>query len=360
MDAHVSLAINVRMLRKEFELQIDSQFPDTGITALFGPSGSGKTTLLRCIAGLEHAAGAQMRFNDEIWQDGKRFVSAHRRRIGYVFQEGSLFPHLSVRGNLEYGLHRVPKTQRRVQLDEAVAFMGLSELLTRRPHQMSGGQRQRVAIARALLTSPQMLLMDEPLSSLDLASRHELLPHLERLHDDLSIPIIYVTHDINEVMRVADHLALLEAGRLRAFGPIHELLTRPDLPLAHLEQAGSVLDGVVAQHDAQFHLSYIDVAGGRLAISLKSAPIGKTIRVRVEARDVSLALKPPQQSSISNVLLCRVVDLTPDRDPAQRLVRLDVAGKPLLSRITQRSVLQLGIEPGTQLYAQIKSVALMN
>jgi molybdate transport system ATP-binding protein len=356
----MSLAINLRFARKDFELQIDSRFPDSGITALFGPSGSGKTTLLRCIAGLERVPGAQLRFNDETWQDEKAFLPTHRRRVGYVFQEASLFPHLTTRDNLSFGLRRVPAAQRRVQLDEAVTFMGLSDLLVRRPHEMSGGQRQRIAIARALLTSPQLLLMDEPLSSLDLTSRGDLLPHLERLHDELSIPIVYVTHDINEVMRVADHIGLLDAGRMTALGPIHELLTRPDLPLIHLDQAGSILDGIIAQHDAHFHLSYVDVPGGRLAISLKSAPIGKAVRVRIEARDVSLAIRPPQQSSITNILPARVLDVIADRDPAQQLVRIDVGGKTLLARITQRSAFQLAIEPGTQLYAQIKSVALMN
>jgi molybdate transport system ATP-binding protein len=216
-----------------------------------------------------------------------------------------------------------------------------------------------VAIARALLSSPRLLLMDEPLSSLDLASRNDVLPHLERLHDDLSIPILYVSHEVNEVMRIADHLLLMDAGRSVAFGPVQELLTRPDLPLAHLEQAGSVLEGVIAQHDQQYHLSYVEVPGGRLAISLKSAPIGKTVRVRIEARDVSLALQPPQRSSITNVLPARVADVTADRDPAQRLIRLQVGNSPLLARITQRSVQQLAIASGQQVYVQIKSVALM-
>jgi molybdate transport system ATP-binding protein len=356
----MSIDINLRLARRHFDLQIEGKYPEVGITALFGPSGSGKTTLLRCLAGLERAPGAQLRFNDEIWQDTAHFVPAHRRRVGYVFQEASLFPHLTTRGNLEYALRRVAIARRRVQLDEVVAFLGLSQLLDRRSDQMSGGQRQRIAIARALLTSPQLLLMDEPLSNLDAASRSELLPHLERMHDELSIPIVYVTHNIEEVMRIADHLALLDGGRVTAVGPTHELLTRPDLPLIHLDQAGSILDGVIAQHDTQFHLSYVDVPGGRLALSLKTAPIGKAVRVRVEARDVSLAVRPPQQSSITNILPGRVLDITADRDPAQRLVRIDVGGKVLLARITQRSVSQLAIEPGLPLYAQIKSVALMN
>jgi molybdate transport system ATP-binding protein len=356
----MSLSLSVELPRRDFQLRVKLDIPGSGITALFGPSGSGKTTLLRCIAGLERPPRATVRFNDESWQDETHFVPTHRRRLGYVFQEGSLFPHLSVRGNLDYGLRRVPRLQRLVKLDDAVSLLGLANLLDHQPHQLSGGQRQRVALARALLVSPQLLLMDEPLSNLDIASRNEVLPHLERLHDQLAIPIVYVSHELNEVMRVADHLALLETGRLVAFGSIHDMLSRPELPLAHLDQAGSVFEGVIAQHDSQFHLSYVDVEGGRLAISLRPVPIGRKVRVVVEARDVSLALSPPQQTSITNILPARVLDVSADRDPAQKLVRIQVGGKPLIARITTRSVQQLQIAPGIALYAQIKSVALMD
>jgi molybdate transport system ATP-binding protein len=356
----MSLKLDLQLERPGFELALTLDIPDRGITALFGPSGAGKTTVLRSIAGLERIRGARVQFNDSVWQQDRRFVPPHRRRIGYVFQEASLFSHLSTRDNLLYGLRRVPRPQRRVELEEAISFLGLSALLQHRPSQLSGGQRQRVAIARALLTSPQLLLMDEPLSSLDLASRDDVLPHLERLHDELSIPIVYVSHQLGEVMRIADHLALLDAGRLVAAGSLHELLTRPDLPLAHLDQAGTVFDGVIARHDAQFHLSYVEIAGGRLAISQRAAAPGQPVRVRIEARDVSVALKPPAQSSITNILAGQVLDISPDRDPAQRLLRIDVGGKALLARITHRAAEQLALAPGTRLYAQIKSVALMD
>ena len=356
----MSLALDIDWTRPDFQLTVDGEFPSSGITALFGRSGSGKTTLLRCIVGLERAPGACVRFNGEVWQDQRTFVPTYLRPLGYVFQESSLFAHLDARANLAYGLKRVPAAQRRIGFDQAVQFMGLESLLAHRANELSGGQRQRVAIARALLTSPQLLLLDEPLSNLDLASRDEILPHLERLHDELSIPIVYVSHDISEVMRIADHIALLDAGRLQAFGPIHELLTRPDLPLAHLEAAGSIFEGVIDEHDAHYHLSYVAIAGGRLAISLRAARLGQRVRVRIDARDVSLALKPPRHSSITNILPGRVIDVTEDRDPAQRLVRLDVGGHPLLARITGRSLAQLAIVPGTALYAQVKNVALMN
>jgi molybdate transport system ATP-binding protein len=356
----VSLALDIDWTRPDFQLTVDGEFPGSGITALFGRSGSGKTTLLRCIAGLERAPGACVHFNGEVWQDKRTFVPTYLRPLGYVFQESSLFAHLDVRANLAYGLKRVPATQRRIGFDQAVQFMGLESLLEHRANELSGGQRQRVAIARALLTSPQLLLLDEPLSNLDLASRDEILPHLEGLHDELSIPIVYVSHDISEVMRIADHIALLDAGRVQAFGPIQELLTRPDLPLAHLEAAGSIFEGVIDEHDAHYHLSYVAIAGGRLAISLRAGPLGQRVRVRIDARDVSLALEPPQHSSITNILPGRVIDVTEDRDPAQRLVRLDVGDLPLLARITGRSVAQLAIVPGMALYAQVKSVALMD
>ncbi len=356
----MSLALDIDWTRPEFQLTVDCEFPASGITALFGRSGSGKTTLLRCIAGLEHAPRARVSFHGDVWQDEQRFLPAHQRPLGYVFQESSLFAHLDVRGNLAYGLKRVPAARRRIGFDQAVQFMGLESLLAHRADELSGGQRQRVAIARALLVSPQLLLLDEPLSNLDLASRDEILPHLERLHDQLSIPIVYVSHEISEVMRIADHIALLHAGRIQAFGPIDQLLTRPDLPLAHLEAAGSIFEGVIDEHDEQYHLSYVTIAAGRLAISLRAATPGQRVRVRIDARDVSLALEPPQHSSITNILPARVIDVTEDRDPAQRLVRLDVGGRPLLARITGRSVAQLAIVPGMALYAQVKSVALMD
>ncbi|HEY3729678.1 MAG TPA: molybdenum ABC transporter ATP-binding protein [Steroidobacteraceae bacterium] len=356
----MSLQFDIDWARSDFQLQVACEFAGHGITGLFGRSGAGKTTVLRCIAGLEPGTHARVRFNDEVWQDSSKFVPAHRRPVGFVFQEADLFPHLDARANLQYGLKRVPAAQRRIVFEQAVEYMGLQGLLEHRAGQLSGGQRQRVAIARALLTSPALLLLDEPLSSLDLESRADILPYLERLHAELSIPMVYVSHEIGEVMRIADHLVLLEAGRVRAVGPVHELLTRPDLPLAHLDSAGSIFQGVIVEHDPRYHLSYLDIPGGRVAISRQAGGLGQPVRVRIDARDVSLALKPPELSSITNVLAGTVLDVTADRDPAQCLVRIAIGDRPLLARITQRSVAQLQIAPGLRLYAQIKSVALMD
>jgi molybdate transport system ATP-binding protein len=355
----VTLALRVALALPTFALDVTCDIPTQGITGLFGRSGSGKTTLLRCIAGLERTARAQIEFNGELWQDAGRFLPTHRRAVGYVFQESSLFPHLDVRGNLEFGLRRVPAPQRRLGFDQAVALLDLSALLRQRAPRLSGGERQRVAIARALLTSPQLLLMDEPLSNLDQSSKAEILPHLERLRDSLAIPIIYVSHALGEVMRLADHLVLLEAGRVRAAGPLQQLLARSDLPLGHFEDSGCVFDAVIEQHDPSYHLTYVRIGAGRLAVSLKQAPIGHRVRVRIDARDVSLALKPPELTSIINILPAKVLAVSDDRDPAQTLVRLELATEPLLARITRRSAVQLGIAPGMLLYAQVKSVALM-
>jgi molybdate transport system ATP-binding protein len=355
----VTLALRVALARAEFALEVTCDIPTRGITGLFGRSASGKTTLLRCIAGLERKARARIEFNGEIWQDQHRFVPAHRRAVGYVFQESSLFPHLDVRGNLEFGLRRVPAGQRRMGFDEAVALLDLSALLRQRAPRLSGGERQRVAIAQALLTSPQLLLMDEPLSNLDQSSKAEILPHLERLRDSAAIPIIYVSHALGEIMRLADHLLLLEAGRVRAAGPLQHLLVREDLPLGHFEDSGCVFDATVEAHDPSYQLTYVRIAAGRLAISLKPVAVGHRIRVRINARDVSLALKPPELTSIANILPATVATLSDDRDPAQTLVRLALGAEPLLARITRRSAAQLGIAPGTQLYALVKSVALM-
>ena len=355
----MTLALRVSLARPQFSLQVDCEVPTRGITGLFGRSGSGKTTLLRCIAGLERRAQGRIAFDDEIWQDEDHFVPTHRRRIGYVFQESSLFPHLDVRGNLEFGLRRVPTAERHLGFDEVVTLLNLQALLPQRAPQLSGGERQRVAIGRALLTNPRLLLMDEPVSSLDQRSKADILPHLERLRDVSAVPILYVSHALGEVMRLADHLLLLEGGRVRAAGPLQEMLARSDLPLRHYEDGGSVFDAIVEEHDARFHLTYVRIGAGRLAVARSPLDIGARLRVRIDARDVSLALKVPELTSILNILPARIVDLSEGEDPAQTLVRLEAAGEPLLARITRRSAAELQLVPGMQLFAQVKGVALM-
>jgi len=343
-----------------FALHAELQVFAHGVIALFGPSGSGKTTLLRCIAGLEPAARGALQVKDEVWQDGANFLPAHRRSLGYVFQEASLFPHLSVRQNLEYGLKRIPPEQRKVQLEQAVEWLGLGGLIERpSPAGLSGGERQRVAIARALLTSPLLLLMDEPLSALDAASKREILPYLERLHGELDIPVIYVSHALDEVARLADQLVLMEQGRVVASGALNEMLGRLDLPTAHLDDAGAVIEADVAAQDEQYHLTRLDFRGGSLWVSRVERPAGSAVRARVLARDVSIATAAPHGSSISNILAARIDEIR-DEGADRVNLRLSVgSGQLLLSRITRRSCDQLGLMPGMEVFAQVKSVALI-
>ena len=343
-----------------FELHAELQVFAHGVTALFGPSGSGKTTLLRCIAGLERTANGMFQVKDEVWQNGAKFMPVHRRPLGYVFQEASLFPHLSVRQNLEYGLKRIPPEQRKVQLEQVVEWLGLSKLIERdSPAGLSGGERQRVAIARALLTSPRLLLMDEPLSALDSASKREILPYLEVLHGELDIPVIYVSHSLDEVARLADQLVLMEQGRVIASGALNEVLGRLDLPTAHLDDAGAVIEAGVAVHDEEYHLSRLDFPGGSLWVSKVERPLGSVVRARVLARDVSIATAAPHGSSISNILAARIDEIR-DEGPDRVNLRMSVGnGQLLLSRITRRSRDQLNLAIGMGVFAQVKSVALI-
>ncbi|MDP4027530.1 MAG: molybdenum ABC transporter ATP-binding protein [Gallionella sp.] len=343
-----------------FALHAELQVFAHGVIALFGPSGSGKTTLLRCIAGLERIPNGALQVKDEVWQEGASFMPVHRRPLGYVFQEASLFPHLSVKENLEYGLKRIPPEQRRIELEQVVEWLGLSKLIDRAsPAGLSGGERQRVAIARALLTSPRLLLMDEPLSALDAASKREILPYLERLHSELDIPVIYVSHSLDEVARLADQLVLMEQGRVIASGALNEMLGRLDLPTAHLDDAGSMIESSVGIHDGEYHLTRLDFSGGSLWVSRVERAIGSRVRARVLARDVSIATVAPQGSSISNILAARIDEIR-DEGPDRVNLRLSVgSGQLLLSRITRRSRDQLGLTPGMEMFAQVKSVALI-
>lgn len=348
-----------KLYRPGFALDVDMALPARGVTALFGHSGSGKTTVLRCIAGLERAKGGQLTFNGEVWQDGATWMPTHRRPLGYVFQEASLFPHLSVLGNLRYGLKRAGG-KRTIALEQAVELLGIAHLLDRKPSGLSGGERQRVGIARALAVSPQLLLLDEPLAALDLKRKHEILPYLERLHAELEIPVIYVSHAPDEVARLADYLVVLETGRVVAQGPLVDTLARIDLPISLGEDAGVVLDAVVAERDERWHLARLDFDGGQLWARDQGLPFGQRVRVRVLARDVSLATRPQEYSSILNLLPGRVEALADDEHPAQLLACVQVGRSSLTARLTRRSADMLSIVPGTQVWLQVKSVAIMD
>jgi len=346
-----------------FSLDVDLHLPGRGVTALYGHSGSGKTTCLRCIAGLERAEDGFIQINDEIWQDSRSglFVPPHKRALGYVFQEASLFPHLSVRANLEFGLKRIKPEQRRVDMAQATELLGIGHLLDRHPQHLSGGERQRIGIARALLTSPKLLLMDEPLAALDSKRKGEILPYLERLHDELDIPVLYVSHAQDEVARLADHIVLLSDGKALASGPIGETLARLDLPMALGDDAGVVVNGTVCAYDADYQLLTLQLPDSALQIRVAHAPLaqGKQLRVKVQARDVSLSLQAEEHSSILNRLPVTVTqDITADNN-AHVLVRLEAGGTPLLARITRFSRDQLQLHAGQVLWAQIKAVAVL-
>ena len=356
----MSLEVKLRLQQKSFLLSTDLDINCPGVTAIFGPSGAGKTSLLRCIAGIETSAQGILRLNKQTWQSADCFVPTHQRSVGYVFQEPGLFPHLNAEANLRYGYNRIKPEDRRINFSEVVEFLKLTSLLQRYPQQLSGGQKQRVAIARALLTSPRLLLMDEPLASLDLSGKRQILSYLESLFAELAIPVLYVSHSPAEVLRLAQHLVYLEEGKVLGFGPLQTMLTDPALPLAHLEDASAIAEGQVHHHDPTFHLTYLQIPGGMLAVTLNHRAVGELARVSIRARDVSLSLSPAKDSSITNILPVIVVDINNDSDPGQRLIRLALEQTIILARVTHKSVVQLNITPGKAMFAQVKSVALMD
>ena len=356
---HQNILAHFRVVYPGFTLDADLELPSRGVTAIFGSSGSGKSTLLRCIAGLEHPKQGRLIVAGEVWQSGNTFLPTHRRPLGYVFQEANLFAHLSVRANLEFGRKRVAASMRRVEWAHIIALLGISELLERLPESLSGGERQRVAIARALLTSPRLLLMDEPLAALDHARKQEILPYLEKLHDELEIPVLYVSHAADEIARLADHLVVLEQGRVLANGPLGETLARLDLPIQLGEDTGVVIDAVVLERDRTWHLARVAFPGGSLWVRDNGHPEGHHVRIRILARDVSLTHSKIEGSSILNTLPARIIAIADDTHPALALVRLDVGGSPLIARLTHRSAAALELKPGFDLWAQIKAVALV-
>ncbi|MDR1855216.1 MAG: molybdenum ABC transporter ATP-binding protein [Azoarcus sp.] len=344
-----------------FTLDVDLSLPDRGVTALFGPSGSGKTTVLRCAAGLERAPGGFFEVAGDVWQDEARglFLPTYKRPLGLVFQEASLFPHLSVKKNLEFGMKRAGNAAG-AGFDAMIELMGIGALLDRDPERLSGGERQRVAIARALLTRPRLLLMDEPLAALDVKKKREILPYLEALRAELDIPVLYVSHSPDEVARLADHIVLIDGGRATASGALVETLARLDLTAVFAEDAGVVLEATVGAHEAD-GLTRLDFPGGPLYVGERSEPLGARLRCRINARDVSLALTEHRDTSIVNILPATVVAVAAAETPGHALVQLRLKndGPLLLARITERSRKALAVTPGQDVAAQVKAVALL-
>lgn len=346
-----------------FKLDVDFELKSTGITILFGPSGCGKTTVLRSVAGLERAANGLVRVGADVWQDTEKkiFVPTWQRPLGYVFQEASLFPHMTARDNLLFGLKhgREARGGGTGRMDEAVELLGLSKLLNHKPAALSGGEQQRVAIARALVLNPEILLMDEPLSALDWARRQEIMPWIEKIRDELQIPVLYVTHSAEEVARLASTIVLMEDGKIRKAGPASQLLCEITAPVEIESDRISFLHGRVKGIDGKYGLACVELGtGDELWISAEGLTQGAEIRVKVFARDVVLANTSDRESSIQNAIACTVKSIEAEKDPSQVLVDMTCGADRLMARLTRRAADSLGLAPGKSVWAQVKTAAL--
>ena len=362
MSDNQHLEVALQYQREAFSLDVDVTISARGVTAIFGPSGCGKTTLLRLISGLERSPG-RIKLCDEVWQDEETFLPTYERSIGYVFQEASLFPHLSVLRNLLYGFRRIPYRERKVKLQHAVALLGLGALLERKPQSLSGGERQRVAIARALLTSPRLLLMDEPMSALDQNSKAEILPYLQRLHDELAIPVLYVSHSADEVAQLADHLIVMDGGRIKAQGPIK--LMREHLPVAirnrggHQSSTVSSFSAVVREYDDVFHLSLLDANGLAITVAGQYASIGETLQLCIAADDISIVSEPLLASSSLNCIAVTIGKME-ERKPAHVALTLKAELGSLSVCVTRKSVNDMGLHPGKDVYALLHKIDIID
>lgn len=354
------LKVDVEKSLKAFHLSTRFECESSGVIALFGRSGSGKTSVVNMLAGLLTPERGKVVINDHVLFDSTRKINVppQARRLGYVFQEDRLFPHLTVRKNLLYGWKRAPKSERRIQLEQVVEMLGIEGLLERHPGKLSGGEKQRVALGRALLANPSLLLMDEPLAALDQARKEDVLPFIERLRDEFEIPIVYVSHSMEEIMRLADTMVLISDGRVEAVGTVDDVMGRLDLrPLTGRYEAGAVVNARISSHDTKFDLTELEFGGGALRIPLLDVPAGTMLRVRIRARDVSLALAPPTDISIQNVFKATIVAIGSETGPQVDL-RLSAGGAAVWARITKRALVELNLEPGREVYAMVKAIAV--
>jgi molybdate transport system ATP-binding protein len=361
MHATADMHIALTLPRVDFDVSVDVHLPLSGVTALFGASGSGKTSILRAVAGLEPQAQGVVRLGAETWLDTAQAVQVptHQRGLGFVFQEASLFEHLDVRGNLHFGLNRSRGRASQHTLQAAIEWLGIGHLLARDTRSLSGGERQRVAIARALAAGPRLLLLDEPLAALDLARRQDILPWLETLRRESNIPMLYVTHALDEVTRLADTLWVLQDGRTQALGPVTQVLGAAQAPERWGDEAGALFEAQVVALDATWGLAQVRFAGGHLWLRDSGLQLGQAVRVRVLARDVSITRTRASDTSIQNHVACTVQSLVPDAHPSQCLVQLRCDDAVLLARITARAAHDLQLTPGQSVWAQVKSVALI-
>ena len=356
------LEAKFKMDYAEFNLDVELNLPARGVTVVFGPSGSGKTTLLRCLSGLEKAPSGYMRIAGQVWQDEEIFIPIQERKIGLVFQESRLFPHLSIQDNLLYGYQRTQPAERNLQLDEVAQVLNLEPLLKRRPEKLSGGERQRVAIGRALLTSPKLLLMDEPLASLDMQLKAEIIPFIKRVENEFKTPIVYVTHSMNEVLQLVDTMVILKSGKVENIGSVEEVFSDVRSREAVGDgQLGAVLEASVSEHDDEFWLTRLDFMGQVLHVPKQNIPVGQSLRVHIHSKDVSLSTAPPAgATSVLNILKAKV-EKVGVVDPKGYSVDIELdAGRPILATITRKSLANLNLQPGQQVYAHIKAIKMVN
>nr|WP_298688714.1 molybdenum ABC transporter ATP-binding protein [uncultured Dongia sp.] len=352
------LSFDLSIAFGDFSLAVAERLPLQGITALFGPSGCGKSTLLRILAGLERRAVGHIMLAGETWQDGEISIPTYRRGIGYVFQDARLFPHLDVASNLRYAEKRSQGMSSAIHFDQVVVALDLGDLLRRSAPSLSGGERQRVAIGRTLLTRPRLLLMDEPLASLDFKRKGEILPYIERLPDAFGVPIIYVTHDIEEVARLADRMIVLQNGRVVVTGDVESVLARLDLPGGNEQfEAGAALTAHVLRHDPHYRLSQLDLHGQTIMVPQIDAAIGSSLRLRIRARDVAIATERPSAISVRNILSVHILEIMATLDSPHADILLDIGGSTLRARITRQSVDELQLAPGHAVFAVVKSVS---
>jgi molybdate transport system ATP-binding protein len=353
------LSVAVKKLRGSFSLNATFELPTPGVVALFGRSGSGKSTLINLIAGLLDADAGRVALDDLVWLDTERRLNVlpERRRIGYVFQDARLFPHLSVEGNLRYGESRAA-ARSFISLDTVAGLLDLGSLMERRTHQLSGGERQRVAIGRALLCQPDLLLLDEPLASLDAARREEVLPYLENLRDQLAVPMVYVSHDFDEVLRLATYIVLMEQGRTIAQGEVGEMSLNEDLrSIIGADAVGAIIDGTVLGVDESSGLTRVSAGRGELRVQAPHLTAGATMRIQLLARDLIVATQPPQNLSVRNTLSGVVASLSRD-DADSELVAIDIGGTLIMARVTTAAARDLRLAPGLPVWALVKSVSL--
>ena len=344
-----------------FNLDLDLKLPQRGLSVILGESGSGKTTLLRCIAGLQASSESFFKIGEQVWVDSQRdqFLAAHHRSVGYVFQQANLFPHLSVTENIHYGRKRLKRPLSEAKLAYLIELLGISSLMYRQVTTLSGGEQQRVAIARALAVEPEILLMDEPLAALDWQRKQDILPYLQSLQQSLEIPVIYVTHSLQEMAQLADYVVILQAGRVQAQGSLSEILQRPELAMNQQADAFSVWPVHLLDHDRAFALSRIGFDSGELFLPQLDVLPDQSFRLQIYARDVSLTLQQPVNTSILNVLEATIMSIH-EIAPGQCLIHLQVSEQSLLAQITRKSQKMLNLKPGMAVFAQIKGSSVFN